>query len=36
MHVEKIKFEPYGELDDQAYSQFNENAINDQDKHSQI
>ena len=27
----KIKFEPYGDLVDQAFSQFNENSINNQD-----
>ena len=32
----KIKFEPYGYLLDQAFSQFNENSINNQDPHSQI
>ena len=32
----KIKFEPYGDLVDQAFSQFNENSINNQDSHSQI
>ena len=32
----KIKFEPYGYLLDQAFSQFNENSINNQDSHSQI
>ena len=32
----KIKFEPYGDLVDQAFSQFNENSINNQDPHSQI
>ena len=31
----KIKFEPYGGLVDQALSQFNENSINNQDPHSQ-
>ena len=32
----KIKFEPYGDLVDQFFSQFNENLINNQDPHSQI
>ena len=32
----KIKFEPYGDLVDQAFSQFNENLINNRDPHSQI
>ena len=32
----KIKFEPYRDLVDQAFSQFNENSINNQDPHSQI
>ena len=35
VNINKIKFEPYGDLD-QAFSQFNENLINNQDKHSQI
>ena len=34
--MNKIKFEPYGDLVDQAFSQFNENLINNQDPHSQI
>ena len=32
----KIRFEPYGDLVDQAFSQFNENYIKNQDSHSQI
>ena len=32
----KIKFEPYGDLVDQAFSQFNVNYIKNQDSHSQI
>ena len=32
----KIKFEPYGDLGDQAFSQFNENSINNRDPHCQI
>ena len=31
-----MKFEPYGDLDYQAFVQFNENLINNQDPHSQI
>ena len=27
----KMNFEPYRDLDDQAFSQFNENSINNQD-----
>ena len=33
---EQNKFEPYGDLVDQTFSQFNENYINNQDSHSQI
>ena len=32
----KIKFVPIGDFDDQAFSQSNENSINNQDPHSQI
>ena len=32
----KIKLEPYGDLSNPAFSQFNENSINNQDPHSQI
>ena len=32
----KIKFEPYDDLVDQAFSAFNENSFNNQDQHSQI
>ena len=32
----KIKFEPYGDLVDQAFSQLNENSINNQDPQRQI
>ena len=32
----KVNFEAYGDLVDQAFSQFNENYINKQDSHSQI
>ena len=34
--MNKPKLEPYGDLVDQAFSQFNENSINNQDPHSQI
>ena len=36
VNVNKMKFEPYCDLVDQAFSQFNENLINNQDPHSQI
>ena len=36
VNINKIRFEPYGDLVDQAFSQFNENLINNQDPHSQI
>ena len=32
--MDKIKFEPYGDLADQAFSQFNNNSVNNQDRHS--
>ena len=32
----KIKFQPYDDSVDQAFSQFNENLINNQESHSQI
>ena len=32
----KIKFEPYGDLVDQGFSQFNKNSINNQEPHNQI
>ena len=32
----KIMFEQYGDLVDQAFSQFDENSINNQDSHRQI
>ena len=32
----KMNFEPYGDLDNQAFSQFNENSINNQDPQSLI
>ena len=34
--MNKTKLEQYGDLGDQAFSQFNENSINNQDPHSQI
>ena len=30
VNISKIKFEPYGDLTDQAYSKFNETLINNQ------
>ena len=36
VNTNKIKFEPYGGLVDQAYSKFNEISINNQDPQSQI
>ena len=36
VNINKMKFEPYGELVDSAFSQFNENLINNQDPDSQI
>ena len=36
VNSKKIKFESYGDLVDQAFSQFNENSINNHDSHSQI
>ena len=35
-NMNKIKFEPYGDLADQAFSQFNEKSITNQDPHSQV
>ena len=32
----KIKFEPYNDIVDQEFSQFNENSIKSQDRHRQI
>ena len=32
----KIKLEPYGDLVDLAFFQFNENSVNNQDPHNQI
>ena len=32
----KIKFQPYEDLVDQSFSQFNENSINNQDPHSKF
>ena len=34
--VNKMKFEPYGDVVDQAYSKFNETLINNQDPRGQI
>ena len=34
--VKQIKFEPYGDLFDQAFSQIKDYLINNQDLHSQI
>ena len=31
VNINKMKFEPYGDLVDQAFSQFNKNLINNQD-----
>ena len=31
----KIKFEPYGDLVNQAFSEFNENSINNHDPHNE-
>ena len=36
IHVKKIKFEPYGDLVDQACSKFNETLIINENPHSQI
>ena len=36
VNINKIKFEPHGDLVDKAYLQFNETLINNQDLHSQI
>ena len=36
ININKIKFEPYGDLVDQVFVQFNENLINNQDPYSQI
>ena len=33
---QKTRFEPYVDLVDQAFSQFNENSINNQDSHRKI
>ena len=35
VNINKMKFESYGELVDQAFSQFNENLISNQYPHSQ-
>ena len=34
--MNKVKFEPYGDLVDQTFSQFNEKSITNQDTDSQI
>ena len=36
VNINKMKFEPYGNLADHAFSQSNENLINNQDPQSQI
>lgn len=36
VNVNKMKFQPYGDLVHHAFSQFNENFINNQDPHNQI
>ena len=36
VNINKIKFEPYGDLVDEVYSRFSETLINNQDPHSQI
>ena len=36
VYINRIKLEPYGDLVDQAFLQFNENSINNLDLHSQI
>ena len=36
MSITKIKFEPYGDLVDQAFWQCNKNLINNRDLQSQI
>ena len=36
VNMSKINFEPYGDLVDQASSQFNQNWITNQDPHSQV
>ena len=36
VNMSKINFEPYGDLVDQAFSQFNQNWITNQDPHSQV
>ena len=35
-NMNKIKLEPYGDLVDQAFSQFNKNSITNQDPHNQV
>ena len=36
VNINKMKFEPYDDLVDQAFLQFNANSINNQETHSQI
>ena len=36
VNINKLKFEPYGDLVDQVFFQFNANLMNNQDPHSQI
>ena len=36
LKINKIKFEPYGDLVDQAHSKFYETLINNKDSHNQI
>ena len=36
INIKKIKFEPYGDLVDQAFVKFNENLISNQDPHGKI
>ena len=35
-NISKIKFQPYGDLVDQSFLPFNENMINNEDRHSEI
>ena len=36
VNINKIKFEPYGDLVDEVHSRLNETFINNQDPHSQV
>ena len=36
VNSDEIKFEPHGDSVEEAFSQFNENSVNNQDAHSQI